>query len=116
MQSGMEGSRYSLEALLDAPAADGDLNRLRYLIERLPLLVSRIDKAVLDGDRPRLRTLAHDGKGLYSELGRAGEHFSQLYAMAISAGSSEIESMAETLRSEAARLGRVLNNLDEPVR
>ncbi len=108
----MEDDRYTLEALLQAPAVDGDLDRLRYLIERLPLLVSRLDTAAQYGDRSQLRSLAHDGKGLYADLGTSGDHFTHLYAVAVSASPVEIESAVEMLRSEAARLGKILRQAD----
>lgn len=108
----MEDSRYTLQALLQAPAVEGDLDRLRYLIERLPLLVSRIDTAVRYGDRTQLGTLAHNGRGVYEGLGHAGDHFRRIYAGAISASPVEMGNMLEALRSEAAKLGETLRRAE----
>jgi hypothetical protein len=109
----MEDGLYTLQALLRAPAVEGDLDRLRYLIVHLPLLVSRIDTAVRYGDRTQLGTLAHSGRGVYEGLGQAGDHFRRIYAGAISASPGEMEAMLEGLRSEAAKLGEILKRAEE---
>jgi hypothetical protein len=113
----MGGVNYSLPVLLQAPAVDGDLSRLRYLIDRLPLYVNRIEASIRNDDRAQLGSLAHDGKGLYTELGRADEIFARIYSVALSATSSEMDALVQALRSEAARLGEALDHSgDSPTR
>jgi hypothetical protein len=104
----MEAVPYSLQALLQAPAVDGDPARLRYLVERLPLYVGRVEAAMQAGDRSKLRMLSHDGKGLYFDLGRIGDIFTQMYAVALSANVGELNDMVAALREDASRIRAVV--------